>query len=54
MAQVTFGDVSVDMRRSADGYGIADMQALEAFLSTFNPVGSQELVHTNTEYQVRY
>lgn len=52
MAQVTYGDFAIDMRQE-DDYGIADVQALGAFLDSFEPTGEQELIHTNTMYRVK-
>jgi len=53
MANVEFGSASADMRQTNDSYGIAALQAFEAFLTGFAPVSEEILVLTPTSVVIR-
>lgn len=56
MANITFGDMSIDMRQDTmqEFYGVADMQSLYSFLLGFYPVGEQVLIESNTTYRSQF
>ena len=53
MAIVEFGNVSADMRQTEDSYGIAALQAFDAYLTSFVPVSGEILVDTETNFVFR-
>jgi len=53
MATVEFGNFSADMRQSDDSYGIAALEAFDAFLASFAPVSEEILGVTPTSAAIR-
>lgn len=53
MTTVEFGNVSADMRQTDDSYGIAALQAFDAFLTGFAPVSEEILALTPTSVVIR-
>lgn len=53
MAIVEFGNVSADMRKEEDSYGIAVLQSYDAFLEGFVPASEETLLETDTDLVFR-